>query len=314
MRAIAISEFGAVPEVMDIPEPVAGRGELLVRITAAGFNPFDLKVADGAMKDHVEHRFPLILGSDGAGVVDAVGPGVTEFRPGDRVYGKFMHPERGLGSYAEFGVVAVDGPVAPIPDGMILEQAAAVPTASMTGYTLVEMADLDVGATVLIVGATGGVGQAATQLADQVGAYVIATATPEEADMMRDLGAREVIDYTAGPVNEQVLAAHPDGINAIIDMVTPPNAIEPLVNLLKPGGVILSTIWALNPDALAAREVRGINVLGESSGSLLATLADLVDSGRLRVHIESQVPFSDAVGMLREAHRTPTRGKTVVKI
>lgn len=314
MRAIAISEFGAVPELMDLPAPTPAPGEVLVKMHAAGFNPFDLKVADGALKDAVEHRFPLVLGVDGAGVVESIGPGVTRFRPGERVYGQFLNPAAGLGSYAEYALAAQDGPIARMPEGMIFEQAAAVPTASMTAYNMVETARVDSGTKVLIVGATGGVGQSATQLAAGRGGHVIATAAADAADLMRALGAAETVDHTTAGVGEQVLAAHPEGIDAIIDLVSPPNAIEPLAGLVRPGGTFVSSQFALDTDALAAREIRAVNFDNVAGPELLMTLADLVDGSRLKVRVESQVSMAQAPAMLAGAGQGRARGKTVIRI
>ena len=127
MRAVVIKGFGAEPELVETEVPEPGAGELLVRIHAAGLNPFDWKVADGALDGVVEHAFPFVMGSDGAGVVARIGRGVTDFRPGDRVYGQFMHLPKGQGSYAEHAVVDAAGKVARIPDGLAFTIAAARP-------------------------------------------------------------------------------------------------------------------------------------------------------------------------------------------
>ncbi|MFG1701774.1 NADP-dependent oxidoreductase [Nonomuraea sp. M3C6] len=312
MRAIAISDFGADPELIETPEPEPRPGELLVRLRAAGYNPVDTKIASGAMKDRMSPRFPLIMGQDGAGVVAAVGAEVTGFRPGDEVYGRFADPSRGLGSFAEYAVVAQDGPVAFMPKGMLPEQAAAVPTATATARDLVEAARLEEGQTVLIVGATGGVGQSATQLAALRGAHVIATAAPGADEIMRALGAAETVDHTKGGVADQVLAGHPDGIDAVLDLVTPPAAVDSVAALVRPGGVICSTIHALDPEALAAREIRGVNVVNQVTGPILAELADVIDSGELRVRVESLVPLEHAPTLLREIAARSARGKTVI--
>jgi len=314
MRAVAVSDFGAAPELMDLPVPSAGPGQVLVRLRAAGYNPFDLKLVDGALRGAVEHHFPLIVGSDATGEVEMIGEGVSGFRPGDRVYGQFMRPPEGLGGYAEYGLADAGGPIAKMPEGMLFEQAAAVPTASMTAYNLVADGRVDAGQTVLIVGGTGGVGQSAVQLAADQGATVIATAAPAEADVIRYLGASETVDHTAGPIADQVLAHHPDGVDAIIDLVTPPDGIAALTGLVRPGGTMLSTIGALDPDALAAREIRGVNLRNAPSGRLLRNLADMVDGDRLRIRIQAQVPLSDAPAVLKEIRSRPARGKTVFTI
>ncbi|WP_019634580.1 NADP-dependent oxidoreductase [Actinomadura atramentaria] len=314
MRAITISGFGAEPELSDVSQPSPGPGEILVRLQAAGYNPVDLKIADGMLKDAVDHRFPLVLGSDGAGVVEAVGPGVTRYRPGDQVYGQFQHPDRGLGSYAEYAVAAEDGPVAAMPAGMIPEQAAALPTPATTAAELVETARVDVGTVVLVVGATGGVGEFAVQLAADQGAHVIATAAPGTAAALERLGAAETVDYATGSVPEQVIAAHPDGVDAILDMVTPTSGIEALANLVRPGGTIVSTIFALNPDALAARQITAVNLANRATPERLAAIADMVDASLIRARIERQVPLDEVPAALAAARRGEARGKTVFRI
>ena len=116
MKAVTITGFGAEPLLTDLPVPEPGPGELLVRLHAAALNPFDWKVADGALKGLVDHDFPLVMGSDGAGVVERIGPGVIHFRPGDTVYGQFMNLAHGRGSYAEYVIAAENGTLARMPD------------------------------------------------------------------------------------------------------------------------------------------------------------------------------------------------------
>ncbi|NRQ35863.1 NADP-dependent oxidoreductase [Nonomuraea sp. NN258] len=314
MRAVAIADFGADPKLVDVPAPEPGPAELLVRLHAAAYNPVDMKIAQGVLKDRMPHRFPLVLGQDGAGVVEAVGPDVNDFKPGDQVYGRFSDTARGLGSYAEYGLAAEGGGVALMPAGMIPEQAAAVPTATATAYDLVEAARLDAGQTVLIVGATGGVGQSVTQLAALKGAKVIATVSPDSTEVLRDLGAAETVDYRVLPVVDQVLDRHPDGIDAVIDLVTQPGDVAEIVEVLRPGGIICSTIGALDPDRLAEREIRGVNVMNTPDAQTLGVLADLIDSGELKIRIQSQVPLDEAPGLLRDLAEGGARGKTVIKI
>ncbi|MGI5167266.1 NADP-dependent oxidoreductase [Spirillospora sp. CA-253888] len=314
MRAVAVAEFGATPVFTDLPRPDPGPGEVLVKLVAAGLNPFDWKVADGILKDAVEHSFPLILGSDGAGVVEAAGAGVTAFRPGDQVYGTFQHLSRGLGSYAEYGVASADGTIATMPDTMVYSQAAAVPTASMTAWNAVRIAGADQGRTVLVLGATGGVGQSAVQLGARNGARVIATARPGAAEEMRELGADETVDYTGGGLGERVRALVPDGLDAVLDLVGDKAELDGVVPLVRSGGTIVSTAHALNPDALEAQEIRGVNMENEASGELLRTLADLIDAGGLRVRIDEEVSLRDAPEALARNRAGGARGKTVIRL
>jgi NADPH:quinone reductase-like Zn-dependent oxidoreductase len=219
MRAISEDEFGGPVTLMNLPIPEIGADEALIRVRAAGVNPFDWKVADGALKDEKQHRFPLILGFDAAGVVERVGAGVTRFSEGDEVYGYLSKPVMGEGTYAEY--VVVPAPiVAKKPEAVGFAEAAALPMPGLTAMDLVDAVDLGKGETVLIVGATGGVGSYAVQLAARRGARVIATARQANEAFVRELGAAEAIDHTREDLVDAVRAAHPDGIEAIIDVVS----------------------------------------------------------------------------------------------
>ncbi|GAA4374905.1 NADP-dependent oxidoreductase [Actinomadura verrucosospora] len=314
MRAIAVSEYGATPALMDLPRPEPGPGEILVRVIAAGLNPLDWKIAEGMLKDSVDVPFPLILGRDGAGVVEEAGEGVTRLRHGEQVYGAFAIVERGLGSYAEYALVREDGPVARMPQGMIYTQAAAVPTASATALAMVDQARIDTGQTVLVVGATGGVGQSAVQLASRAGAKVIATARDDMAGTMRRLGADETVDHSAGDLNRQVLAVHTDGIDAVLDTASDTRSAEHLAQLLRPGGTYISTTWSVNPDSLEAKGLRGVNFQTQPSAELLDRLSDLIDAGALRVRVEREVPLERAADALADNRLGGARGKTVLRI
>jgi NADPH:quinone reductase-like Zn-dependent oxidoreductase len=313
MRAIVVDEFGGTPRMADMPVPEPEAGDLQIQIKAAGINPFDAAIAGGALRDVVEHKFPLILGMDGAGVVAAVGDGVVGFRPGDRVYGQFNRLPAGLGSYGEYSLASADSIVAKMPEGMNFEQAAALPVATTTGWNMVRAARVDEGQIVLVVGATGGVGQAAIQFAALQGATVIATATPDAVEMVTGLGAAAAVDYTAGPVAAQVLGMHPDGIDAVIDTVGGKQAIE-LADLIRPGGVLVSAKGSADPDTLAQREVRGVNFSNQTSGQQLAELAELVDGSQVKVLLQHVVPLEEAPAALSSLLKGGSRGKTVIRI
>src|ERR687893_1145894 len=213
MRAIAEVKLGGPVALMDLATPKIGADEVLIRVRAAGINPFDWKVADGELRDEMEHRFPLILGFDAAGVVERVGADVTEFAEGDEVYGYLFKPVIGGGAYAEY-VSAPAAIVAKKPASVRFTEAAALPVPGLTAMDLVDAVDPKEGETVLIVGATGGVGSYAVQLATRRGARVIATARQANEAFVRELGATEMIDHTRGDPVDTVRAAHPDGIAA----------------------------------------------------------------------------------------------------
>jgi NADPH:quinone reductase-like Zn-dependent oxidoreductase len=297
-----VSGFGAVPEVTDRPVPEPGRGEVLVRLTAAGLNPFDWKVIDGAIKDAA---FPLIIGTDGAGTVERVGPDVTRFEPGDAVFGQFSKAREGRGSYAELAVAA-QGSIAAAPRTVALSEAAAVPTAGMTALNLLDRIG-DAGR-LLIVGATGGVGTFVTQLAAARGITVVATASPGKADLMRALGASEIADHTAGPLTGQI---EPQ-VDAVIDLVSDTEGLRDLLPAVRPGGIILSPVFAVPDEGLPG--VEAANFSSPASAELLERLAQEIDAGRVRVVIGDTVTLSQAPEALARSRAGRARGKTVIVI
>jgi NADPH:quinone reductase-like Zn-dependent oxidoreductase len=302
MRAVTVTGFGAVPEVTERPVPEPGRGEVLVRLSAAGLNPFDWKVIDGVIKDV---SFPLIIGTDGAGTVERVGAEVTEFRPGDPVFGQFSKARQGLGSYAELAVASHDA-IAAAPRTVALSEAAAVPTAGMTALNLVDR--VGDASRLLVVGATGGVGTFVTQLASARGVTVVATASEEKADLMRALGAREIVDRRSGPVAEQV----DPQVDAVIDLVSDTDELRELLPAVRPGGIVLSPVFAVPEQGLPG--VEAANFSSAAGADLLERLAREIDAGHLRVVIGDTVTLSQAPEALTRSRAGQARGKTVIVI
>ncbi|MCO5998339.1 NADP-dependent oxidoreductase [Actinoallomurus rhizosphaericola] len=297
-----MSDFRAEPELTEQPVPEPGPGEVLVRMNAAGLNPFDWKVIDGAIPDTV---FPLIVGTDGAGTVERVGEGVTGVRPGDPVFGQFGDPRRGLGSYAERAVAREDA-IAPPPRTIALSEAAAVPTAGTTALNLVDR--VGDARRLLIVGATGGVGTFATQLAAARGITVVATATADKADLMRALGAAEIVDHTAGPVAERLAAP----VDAVIDLVDDTAGLRELLPVVRPGGTVLSPVFAVPEEGLPGVDAR--NFLNEAGTERLERLAREIDAGNVRVLIGDTVTLPQAPDALARSRAGRARGKTVIVI
>ena len=284
-----------------------------MRLSAAGLNPIDWKIADGMFGDAMPAAFPLVLGSDGAGEVLAVGTGVRRFTVGDAVFGQFQRPERGGGSYGELAV-ADEAAIAPAARSVTYATSAALPTAGMTAYNLVEETRVSEGRRVLIVGATGGVGTFATQLAAGRGAEVIATARPANVELMRNLGASETIDHTVGPVAEQLLAAHPDGVDVLIDLTGGPEEFGDLTRTVRDGGTAVSTIGSADADVLTEHNLRGFNFVNRSSPQLLEILAGHVDAGRLTVLVGREVTLEEAPEVLAASRTGRAQGKTVLTI
>lgn len=313
MRAVAVSAFGEQPQLMDLPQPEPGPGEVLVRLVAAGLNPVDWQIADGAFGDAVSAGFPLVLGTDGAGEVLATGTGVRRFTVGDAVFGQFQRPAQGGGSYCELAV-ADENAIAPAARSVTYATSAALPTAGMAAYNLVEETRISEGRRVLIVGATGGVGTLATQLAAGRGAEVIATARPAKAELMRTLGAAETVDHTADHVADQVLAAHPDGVDVLIDLTSGPEEFDGMTRTVRDGGTAVSTIGSADADALTEKNLRGFNFVNRPSPQLLDILAGQVDAGRLTVLVGREVPLEEASDVLEASRSGRAQGKTVLAI
>src|SRR5215217_765990 len=250
MRAIAVTEAGASPSVVEVEVPEAAEGEVRVRVRAASVNGFDLSVASGRLVGMMEHRFPVVLGKDFAGTVEAVGPGVDDFVEGDRVFGVLVKPELGDGCFGER--VAVPAAFAArVPDGLDAATAGALGLAGTAAHDAVEAVEPQHGETVLVSGATGGVGIIAVQLLKARAAHVIATAsTDDEIAFVRDHGADVVVDY-----REDVAAAvrenHSRGVDTVLHFAGD-GAV--LATLLGPGGRMASTL-GLTPEQLGRGDV-----------------------------------------------------------
>jgi NADPH:quinone reductase-like Zn-dependent oxidoreductase len=313
MRTIAEERFGGPITLMELPVPEIGRGEVLIRVRAAGVNPFDWKVAEGALEGEQKHRFPLILGFDAAGVVERIGAGVTELAEGDEVYGYLFKPVVGGGSYAEY-VSAPATIVAKKPESVGFAEAAALPTPGLTAMDLVDAVNLREGKTVLVVGATGGVGSYAVQLAARRGARVIATARRANESFVRELGAAETIDHTSEDLLGAVLVAHPDGIEAIIDVASGREALGHIAGLVKKGGKVASSLDVADTVGLAERDIGATNVGMQPDTRRLGELARLVDAGEISVRLARALPLEKAPEALEESRLGHVRGKLVLLV
>ncbi|HZC84258.1 MAG TPA: NADP-dependent oxidoreductase [Rubrobacter sp.] len=313
MRTIAEETFGGPIALMDLPIPEAGADEVLIRVRAAGVNPFDWMVADGDLKDELEHRFPLILGFDAAGVVERAGAGVTELAEGDEVYGYLFKPVIGGGAYAEYASAPATI-VARKPESIRSTEAAALPVPGLTAMDLVDAVDPKEGETVLIVGATGGVGSYALQLATRRGARVIATAREANEAFARELGATETVDHTRMDLLDAVRMTHPGGIEAIIDVVSERDALGRIAGLVKEGGRLASSVYAADVESLAQRGIKATNVSVQPDARRLEELSRIVDAGELTVRLERTFPLEQAPEALDESRTGHVRGKIVLLV
>jgi NADPH:quinone reductase len=311
VRAVAVSEYGGSPVVTELPKPQPGPDQVLIKVQAASMNPMDRNIANGGFRQSMPAVFPMVLGADVAGVVEAVGDRATRFAPGDQVFGQlFVAPLGASGTYAQHVAVSEDAPLAPVPDGLDPTVAASLPTAGATGLDIVETLQPLEGKTVLIVGAGGGVGSFATQFAANAGAHVIANTHSSAADRMRAYGAAETVDRAVVPIAEAVRAAHPDGIDVLIDVASRAEAFAELAKLVRSGGAALSAIGAADPEALAAARVTGVNYVVNVSSELLGRVADAVVAGRIVPPPITDIRLDDAPAAL--ARNRHADGKTVI--
>ena len=313
MRAIAEETFGGPIALMDLPTPEIGADEVLIRIRAAGVNPFDWKVADGVLKDQMKHRFPLIPGFDAAGVIERVGADVTELAEGDEVYGYLFKPVIGGGTYAEY-VGAPATIVARKPVTVGFAEAAALPTPGLAAMDLVDAVETREGESILVVGATGGVGSYATQLAARRGARVIATARRANEELVRELGAEETIDHTTEDLVGAVRMAHPGGIEAVIDLVSDREALGRISTLLNEGGRLASSVYAADLEELTRRGIGATNVSMLPDARRLGELSRMVDAGELSVRLDRTFSLGKAPEALEERRTGHVRGKIVLLI
>ncbi len=278
-------------------------------------NPMDRDLASGDWRP-MPATFPMVLGADGAGVVEGVGEGTTRFATGQNVFGQFLiAPLGSAGTYAEYVAVNEDAPLALLPDGLDFVVASALPTAGMAGLSLVEdVPEPLAGKTLLIVGAGGGVGTFATQFAVDAGALVIANVREAAAARMRGYGATETLDHTAMPLADAVRKAHPDGIDVLLDLVSDGDAFAELAAFVRPGGTAVTTKYVADTAALGAADVTGINFALQPSGELLDRLADALVAGRIVAPPIARISLDEAPGVLGGSGDQPVDGKVIIDL
>jgi|SRR5919108_3103931 NADPH:quinone reductase-like Zn-dependent oxidoreductase len=312
MRAFALDSFGEEGTVHDLPDLTPNEGEALVRIKAAGVNVVDAWVVQGAMKDAMEHRFPLIPGVEASGVIEATGSGVAGLSVGEEVYGVSAKPYFGEGTFAELATIPADG-LALKPESVDHGEAAAVPHTGLTALKALDEVDPREGQTVLVVGATGGVGSFVTQLLSGRGARIIAVASAERGDYARELGAGEIVDYSKGDLVQLVRAAAPDGVDAIVDLYSDAASLGRLSEVVRRGGTVLSASGAADPELLAQRGLRGGNINRASPGRL-PELTALLDEKQLRPPETTIYRLDRAGEALKAIQSRHVPGKLVISL
>jgi NADPH:quinone reductase-like Zn-dependent oxidoreductase len=295
---------------MELPKPKPGPGQILIKIRGAGMNPMDRSISDGGWKAMMPATFPLVLGADVAGVVEAAGENTTTFSPGDVVFGQlFIAPLGSAGTYAEYVAVGEDANLARVPKNLDPVVAASLPTAGVTALEIVQSLGPLTGKTVLIIGAGGGVGSFATQFAAQAGAHVDANARADAAARMRMYGAAETFDHTTASLLDAVRRAHPDGIDAVIDLASDHDGFAAVASLVRRGGTALTTRYVADVESLANAGITGVNFQVSMSPGVLEQLADAVVAGRIVPPPIKRITLGDVPAIWSNARFD---GKTVI--
>jgi len=332
MRAYMLEGYGDASrtKLRDIPKPVPAAGEVLVRVEAAGLNPVDYKIREGALRVVARLSLPAVMGNEIAGVVESNGTGAKRFAPGDRVVARMVKEK--LGAFAEFACVPEEL-LARAPAKLDAVHAAALPLAGLTALqALREELHCGPGQKLLITGGAGGVGTFAIPLAKRMGAHVTTTASPRGEALVRSLGADEVIDYTRGS-----LADYPRKFDGALDLVGSA-ALPGLFGSVKRGGRVVS-IAALPEVRTALKDLkrpllaplflmvgavpsllalaRGVDyrfLLMRADGAQLAELVAMVDAGELPVTVDREFPFEQIAEAFQYLEQGRAKGKVVVRM
>jgi NADPH:quinone reductase-like Zn-dependent oxidoreductase len=303
MQAIQAGDYGG-PEVLAIkqaPRPEPNADQVLIRLKAAGVNPADWKYQAGYYKQYMPLTFPWTPGLDGAGVVEAVGANVTTLKNGDEVYGLVS------GGYAEYALASANE-VQLKPAGLTFEQAAAIPLGALTAWgAVIDAAKIEKGQRVLVHGAAGGVGGFAVQLARWKGAQVIGTASAQNLDYVRSLGAEDVIDYNATRF-ESVLR----DLDVVIDTVGG-DIPERSWQVIRPSGTFVTVAAWLPEGAGQAQNIKAINA-GRAAPETLKQISELIEAKHLKPEVGPFFPLAEAPKAQQLSQTGHGRGRIILQI
>jgi NADPH:quinone reductase-like Zn-dependent oxidoreductase len=329
MRAVMADDYGP-PErltVGELPIPRPGPGQIQVRVRTAALNPFDLRLLGGALREMAPLSFPHVVGGDFAGTVSEIGAGVTRFRPGDEVFGLGLPrtvaglaaqisapPSLTTGALAEYAVLDADTPgLALRPSGLAADHAATLPTVGLTAVALVRAGQFRAGETVLVVGATGGVGGAVLPLLATAGVRVIATSGPDDESYVRGLGAADTVDHRAGDLVGAIARRHPSRLDGVVNLVLAGPELVALGPLIRPGGRLLTIVYpAPEPASFAGADVRVETVVTTARPGELEEVAAWALDGALPATISGRYRLADGARASVDLAPEHTRGKLVV--
>ncbi len=315
MQGIGIENYGEQPHLVDVPLPDPAASEIEVELYAASRNPLDEAVAAGHLAGLGEFRFPLVLGFDGAGVVRRLGSDVTEFAVGDRVFGQFWGVPMQFGTFAETTLVQARpalGALRRIPDSVSFEHAAAAPTAGMTAAGALDSSGAKPGDTILILGATGGVGTFAVQEAKARGIRVVAPARRDVSDALRELGVGEARPPD-GALAEAAVGLRAIEFAAVLDFAGAADSVEVAAAGVRDGGTVVSTAYGV-PDSLRSQDrIVATDYVLDEKPARLDRLAASLAAGTVRPVVTHEIGLEDAARVLAPVNGG-LRGKTVIRL
>ncbi|MED2846248.1 NADPH:quinone reductase [Bacillus toyonensis] len=331
MKAMITDKYGKVPmRLTELPTPEISKYEVLAEIHAASINPIDFKIRDGKVKMLLKYEMPLILGNDFSGVIVKVGAKVTRFRVGNEIYAR---PRKNkIGTFAEYIAIHEDD-IALKPKNLTFEEAASIPLVGLTSYqALHDIMQLQKGQKIVIHAGSEGVGTFAIQLAKIMGATVTTTASEAGANLVKSLGADEMINYKTEKF-EDILK----GYDAVFDTIGG-TTLEKSFNIIKSGGNIVSVSGMPNARfgkefgsgffktllfSLASKKLTALEkkhnaqysfLFMKPSGDQLRTIADYIEAGKIKPVIDRVFPFEDAQKAMEYSESGRAKGKIIVKI
>ncbi|MEO6350515.1 MAG: NADP-dependent oxidoreductase [Candidatus Limnocylindrales bacterium] len=314
MRAFALDSFGEAGAIRDLPEPSPGDGEVLVEIRSAGMTATDLAVMAGFMSAYgIPHVFPLIPGIDASGVIVSMGDGVEGFAVGDEVYGYSSRQSFGQGTFAELASIPVVG-LAHKPSAFGFAEVSVIGHGSLTALAAIEAAHVMSGETVVLLGATGGVGSYALQMLRSRGADVIAITLAQYEGYARSLGANEVVDYNTTDPVAATRQLRPNGVKSLIDLAGIPELFTGMSELVESGGRVISVVLPPDAEGLAGRGVEGMMATRFAADGRLPEIAAQIESRQLKlpaIQIFDFDDIADAVALQATRH---VHGKLTLRI
>lgn len=310
MKASFFEEFGDLNQIKtgELERPEPGEGEVLVRIKSAGVNPVDAAIVRGMLKNAIPAEFPAVPGWDMAGVVEDRGHAARRFKEGDEVFAYARRPKIQHGTFAEYTVIP-ESYLARRPKSISMEASGGIPLVGLTAYqSLFDAGKLKSGETVLILGASGGVGTLAIQLAKTVGAKVIGVASKQNHDYMKDLGADETVDYKEGNVGDAVTKIEPEGVDLIFHC-SRGDSLSQSKETLKSGGRLVS-ITNRKPEI--RDDIHFQYVFVEPNALQLEHIQGLADEGKIKVPVSETFALEEVSKALQQIESLHTRGKLIV--